>query len=977
MIDEVVAGVLVDAVVTAGRRLGGAASAWHGRRYAEDVAIARWFDTYRLTERPPALPDLSPEAAASLAEVLREDEVQGVLHELLAARLTDAPETDVNQIRPVFALTLDRFDLAESDVASVAGELFDYYDKQICSLVGRLEGAEPSLLAEIRGEALSARMISTLHAIDRHIGALTSQPGRRTEAEFLVRYRRHVAEQHGKLEPPDFERRRRVPVASLYVTPQIFQMVETDRERAPRKLDLWQFAEELDRTVLLGDPGGGKTTAANVLMHRHAVDQARRIPFLVTLREFAAQDPPERSVAGHIEHLLETLYQCPAPPGLIDRLLLTGRALVIFDGLDELLDTSRRADVTTRVERFCSEYPLSAVLVTARLVGYDQARLDDRQFARYRIGGFADEQVSEYVRKWFAQEEGIDVGNAARWATSFIEESAATPDLRANPLMLALMCILYRGEGALPRHHAEVYEQCANLLFRKWDARRRIHMELQAGNYLEPALRHLAWWLFSRDQRQAAVTERELVDEATVFLLERGFESEPEAREAASEFVSFCRGRMWVFSDTGTTAAGEALYSFTHRTFLEYFSAAHLAYGCDTPERLARSLAPHVARHEWDVVSELAVQIKDRTSDRGAQRIYAALLSEQRRRTPAGRGGVLQFLARCVRSVDLSPQTIRDVARAALDHLFGGDLSDPVRCLPLCWLLASCAGYKDVVDHEIGVRISNMAASSNASSRLKGLQLALWLPVGISGDWGGDGPRVSSDSSLWGFWQECRAKYMWTHSESIIAVAADDIGTRLGALLHGLITMDRALQMPGDIHPFFQHQSIEIFGIRYGAYLPDIINGLILGWPGYYDPADRSPVPKKIDDLAAVGRYLIHHPQPPWLVGGVDAWSDFIWNDPMTHDTSHIVLEPTAYLGAVAILLIGAESTTSRLLPLAGPRKFGPFGDLYSYIERRWHIEPDCTLLDLPVPDEFQSIFRDWADKRVSFVDASPPGGRQ
>jgi predicted NACHT family NTPase len=100
----------------------------------------------------------------------------------------------------------------------------------------------------------------------------------------------------------------------------------------------------------------------------------------VTLRDYAASDPPERSVAGHIEHTLETFYQCPAPPGLVDLLLLTGRAVVIFDGLDELLDTSRRADVTTRVERFCAEYPLAPVLVISRQVGYDQARLDDSHF---------------------------------------------------------------------------------------------------------------------------------------------------------------------------------------------------------------------------------------------------------------------------------------------------------------------------------------------------------------------------------------------------------------------------------------------------------------------------------------------------------------------------------------------------------------------------------------------------------------------
>ena len=77
---------------------------------------------------------------------------------------------------------------------------------------------------------------------------------------------------------------------------------------------MWDLAGRLDRTVLLGDPGGGKTTASHVLMHRFASGKARRIPFLVTLRNYAAADPPGHSVVGYIESELKTFYQCPAPP---------------------------------------------------------------------------------------------------------------------------------------------------------------------------------------------------------------------------------------------------------------------------------------------------------------------------------------------------------------------------------------------------------------------------------------------------------------------------------------------------------------------------------------------------------------------------------------------------------------------------------------------------------------------------------------
>jgi hypothetical protein len=67
----------------------------------------------------------------------------------------------------------------------------------------------------------------------------------------------------------------------------------------------------------------------------------------------------------------------------------------------------------------------------------------------------------------------------------------------------------------------------------------------------------LAWWLFTRDDTHSAVTERALVNAATEFLHGRGFESPDEALEAAREFIEFCRGHMWVFTDTGTTATGE------------------------------------------------------------------------------------------------------------------------------------------------------------------------------------------------------------------------------------------------------------------------------------------------------------------------------------------------------------------------------------------------------------------------------------
>ena len=161
---------------------GTAVLAVSGRKRAEDLAVARWFDTYRLTGEPPELPGLSAAMTDRLTIRLQGNEVQAVLHELLAARLTDAPEADVDRIRILFEWALAAGD---EELASVAAALFDYYDGQIAELTGRLEGSESTLLHQIRDEALSARMIAVLHAIERHTAALSSQRGQRSEADFL------------------------------------------------------------------------------------------------------------------------------------------------------------------------------------------------------------------------------------------------------------------------------------------------------------------------------------------------------------------------------------------------------------------------------------------------------------------------------------------------------------------------------------------------------------------------------------------------------------------------------------------------------------------------------------------------------------------------------------------------------------------------------------------------------------------------
>jgi hypothetical protein len=745
------------------------------RRVAVALDTAAWADTERLIRDALAditvgqeMPDLSQDPdtfqdeVAELTATLNRHEVRGALQALLAVRLTDAPETDAAHARGAVRLALtgqaarspfsaDPLPMPAATKDKYAAQLSDYFDTKICALVATLEGRVGFAgLAQVRAEAHNTRIVALLGAIERQVTALADpERGGQAEAEFIDRYRRQAHQRHGFLTPPDFDRRRRVPVADIYVSTEVSRLVSfgeiadqysadlpdsphESREQTgdadpeePDRATVLDLAGQIDRAVLLGDPGGGKTTAANVLTDHFASDRGGRVPFLVTLREYAAKAPIEWSVAEHVEQNLKSVYQSGAPDGLVERLLVTGRAIVIFDGLDELLDTSRRRDVSDRVEQFCSAYPLTPVLVTSRVVGYDQARLDDSQFTRYRLDGFGDDEVAEYARKWFTTQDDLPPAQAVVQADAFLAESANARDLRANPLLLSLMCILYRGAGSLPGDRAGIYARCAELLLRRWDEQRDLYRKLGSDHLVEPTLRYLAWWLFTREDSQTAATERELIAKSAEFLHERGYETQEEARAAAREFVAFCRGRMWVFSDAGTTADGERLYGFTHRTFLEYFAAWHLAAVSDTPEDLARELARRVhASSAWATVGELAVKIKADATDRAADRIYATLLDEA-----ATDESVLWFLAKSTESARPSPGMVRRVTNAVLDEIFrvpphDADAKLPVSHVkPLEQLFSGSTRDLAVASDVSSNRIATMVASADETTRIDALQL--------------------------------------------------------------------------------------------------------------------------------------------------------------------------------------------------------------------------------------------------------------
>jgi len=506
-------------------------------------------------------------------------------------------------------------------------------------------------------------------------------------------YRRQVAARHQYIVPPHIDHRRRLPIDRLYVEPS-FVPVQVLRPRGNRdqfivedvidqaypvetvfdsiytsQLESADILSQFYRSIILGDPGAGKSTLGQAIVHRLSSSQENPIadnvtPLLVVLREFGVRKSETKtSILDTIISLANGRYQVPPPPRAIEYLLTSGRALVIFDGLDELLDTSFRQEVTEDVESFASLYPQVRILVTSRRVGYEQAPLDPAMFSAFMLSQFTDSQVETYARNWFALQDEFQEAPEAPEAVveAFLRESDSIKDLRSNALMLGLLCNIYQGESYIPRNRPEVYEKCSTMLFQRWDNSRGIKPSVPFEAHLDPAIKHLAFWIYSTKSLEAGVTERKLIRKTTEYLLERRYEDPIEAEAAAAAFIEFCRGRAWVFTDMGTTSTGERLYQFTHRTFLEYFASSHLVRVSVAPSELWRRLQSRIVLQEWDLVAQMAVQIQNRNLEGAADELLITMLADIRGISEMERRNALLFALRCLANVVPSPKVVRSI----------------------------------------------------------------------------------------------------------------------------------------------------------------------------------------------------------------------------------------------------------------------------------------------------------------------------
>ncbi|TDU78125.1 NACHT domain-containing protein [Streptomyces sp. KS 21] len=480
------------------------------------------------------------------------------------------------------------------------------------------------------------------------------------------------------------------------------------------------------RCVVIGNPGVGKSTMVQHLIHKvsssTSADGSDFAPLLIQCREFAAADSSKYILDAITRSLRENL-QLEIENSTLGDVLTLGRALVVFDGIDEIIDISRRTAFVKAIEQFAIRYPLAPILVTARRVGYQKAPLRASEFTLYELDDFNDAQVAEYVQKWFAATERSEAER-----DSFLRESQNIHDVCANPLMLSLLCALYRARGYIPRNRREVYKSCADLLFQRWDSMRQIEQPMDHRQYGTRLMQDLAYFFYRSQSAQGGVEEGQLRKVITNFFTDTGSVEQEEGSRRAQAFLDFCADRAWLLTSQGTTDRGERLFGFTHRTFMEYFSAEEIVRRAASMDLLVEEVVKAYERDSSSVLADVIIQCADDKHDRGAEAIVAGLLEKTR---SLGKATASKYVSLSLRILNAAP-----LPKRTTDAIFGA-LFDFWERTPIDDTVASSAElfdlYRDPRNRLYGLLLDGIEAGSSEPARAV---LARWARFAVSSESG-------------------------------------------------------------------------------------------------------------------------------------------------------------------------------------------------------------------------------------------------
>ena len=250
------------------------------------------------------------------------------------------------------------------------------------------------------------------------------------------------------------------------------------------RIPLTHLLSSHNRLLVIGEPGGGKTTflpfIASVLakdilgqgepgLKSHlglSVERPPLIPIFIRLSAVAGALKKGRADIGGTcvwRVLSETMVELfgRAKAALLQKLLDDGRCALLLDGLDEEPNLNVRKQMVAVTDAVLHHWGKNLIVLSSRPFGYQVVSALENM-ATAHIDAFGEEEILEFLNRWatalFPDEEERSRKAYLPELKSAVMNIPRIRRMAKNPVMLTCLCVVHWNEKKLPEGKANLLE---------------------------------------------------------------------------------------------------------------------------------------------------------------------------------------------------------------------------------------------------------------------------------------------------------------------------------------------------------------------------------------------------------------------------------------------------------------------------------------------------------------------------------------